>query len=136
VSSRTTVSRALRYAWAAPGTLIGLIALAACCATGGRVQRVAGTLEVAGESVRRVAAALPGRTRFCAITLGHVIVATDDATLARVRAHERVHVAQYERWGPLFIPLYLAAGAYAWLRGGGAYRDNVFEREARAGEQG
>jgi tetratricopeptide (TPR) repeat protein len=46
------------------------------------------------------------------------------------REHERVHVRQYERWGPLFIPLYLAAAAIAWWKGLDPYRDNPFEREA------
>ncbi len=32
--------------------------------------------------------------------------------------------------GPLFIPVYLGASAWAWVRGEGAYRGNVFEREA------
>jgi hypothetical protein len=45
--------------------------------------------------------------------------------------HERVHVAQYERWGPLFIPVYLLAGLVTKLRGGRAYADNPFELAAR-----
>jgi hypothetical protein len=39
-------------------------------------------------------------------------------------------VRQYERWGILFPILYVASSAIALLRGGSAYRDNVFEREA------
>ena len=46
------------------------------------------------------------------------------------RAHERVHVRQCEAWGPFFIPAYLIAGAWAWLRGEGAYEGNYFERQA------
>ena len=46
------------------------------------------------------------------------------------RAHERVHVAQCERWGIAFVPAYLAASAVVWLRGEDAYLDNPFERAA------
>jgi hypothetical protein len=46
------------------------------------------------------------------------------------RRHERVHVRQYERWGPLFIPLYLGASAWALVNGRDPYCDNPFEREA------
>ena len=70
--------------------------------------------------------------RFDAITLGHVILALDCLCLEAVRAHEHVHVRQYERWGALFVPAYLAASVWQGLRGGALYRDNVFEREAYA----
>jgi hypothetical protein len=56
--------------------------------------------------------------------------------LDETRAHERVHVAQCERWGPLFVPAYLAAGAWAWARGRHPYFDNPFEREAFAAARG
>lgn len=65
-----------------------------------------------------------------AITLGHVVLAADTRRLVETRTHERVHVAQYERWGFLFPLLYLAASLRAVLAGGHIYRDNVFEREA------
>lgn len=129
-----TALRILRYAWALPATLLGLAALGACWLAGARVRRVGGTLEVAGGGTARIVARLPRRLRFAAMTLGHVIVGTDHRTLARVRTHERVHVAQYERWGPLFIPLYLASSLVAWLRGRDPYYANRFEREAFAAE--
>jgi hypothetical protein len=47
-----------------------------------------------------------------------------------VRAHEQVHVRQYERWGPLFVPAYLLSSLVELLRGRRPYRDNWFEREA------
>lgn len=72
------------------------------------------------------------RLPFSAITLGHVVLGLDADVLARVRAHEQVHVRQYERWGALFLLAYPAASLYQWLRGRDAYRDNPFEREARA----
>ena len=47
-----------------------------------------------------------------ALTLGHVVLGVSQAALDDTRAHERVHVAQYERWGPLFLPAYLAASGW------------------------
>jgi hypothetical protein len=41
-----------------------------------------------------------------------------------------VHVRQCERWGPAFIPAYVLAGAWAWVRHRGAYDGNRFEVEA------
>ncbi len=64
------------------------------------------------------------------MTLGHVVLGRDPAALDQSRAHERVHVAQCERWGVAFLPAYACASALAWLRGGDAYFDNAFEREA------
>jgi hypothetical protein len=65
-----------------------------------------------------------------AMTLGHVVIARDRSLLDRTREHERVHVRQYERWGPLFIPAYLTLSLLMRLRGRRAYEDNPFEREA------
>jgi hypothetical protein len=65
-----------------------------------------------------------------AMTLGHVVIGVDEIQLHRTRKHERVHVRQYELWGPLFLPAYGMASLLAWLRGKDAYRENRFEREA------
>ncbi|MGL5096793.1 MAG: hypothetical protein ACRDD1_14455, partial [Planctomycetia bacterium] len=65
-----------------------------------------------------------------ALTLGHVVLGRDRARLDATRAHEAVHVRQYETWGPFFIPLYLGLSAVLYLRGRDAYRENPFEREA------
>ena len=70
----------------------------------------------------------PGR--FTAITLGHVIIAACSNDLDRCRAHEHVHVAQCERWGPFFIPAYLLSSLWQLARGRRMYRDNAFEKEA------
>ena len=48
-----------------------------------------------------------------AITFGHVVLGIDADALSRTRAHERVHVRPYERWGPTFIPAYLLASPRA-----------------------
>lgn len=86
---------------------------------------------MAGGRLTAILARLPRWLRFGAITFGHVIVAVDQAQLDRSRAHEQVHVRQYERWGILFFPLYLGSSLSALLRGQQPYRDNRFEREAR-----
>ncbi|MCA0176425.1 MAG: hypothetical protein LCH73_09090 [Proteobacteria bacterium] len=108
--------------WAAPASLLGL---ALGLLAGGRAHRVGRTLEVA----------LPKGWRrwlpFAALTLGQVIVGASRAELAHWRAHERVHVRQFERWGVLLLLAYPLASLWAGLRGGRPYRDNAFEREAR-----
>jgi hypothetical protein len=68
--------------------------------------------------------------RYRAITFGHVVLCVDELDDETFR-HEMVHVYQYERWGPLLIPLYFLASLYEWARGGHPYRDNPFEIEAR-----
>ncbi|MFN2587844.1 MAG: hypothetical protein ABR613_06990 [Actinomycetota bacterium] len=68
--------------------------------------------------------------RYRAITFGHVVLCVDDLDETTF-AHELVHVRQYEAWGVLLWPAYLLAALWARLRGGAAYRDNHFERQAR-----
>ena len=123
---------ALRYAWAAPATLAGLLVALPAFAAGARARVIDGVIEVTGGRVERLVAALPRRCRFCAITFGHLVVCTDECTAAAVRAHEHVHVRQYERLGALFFPLYVGSSVVQWLRGRDPYFDNRFEREARA----
>ena len=120
----------LRYAWASPATLLGLALAFVGVLLGARARVVAGTLEVGGGRLDALVARLPRSMRFGAITLGHVIVGLDPATLERCREHEQVHVRQYERWGPLFFPLYLGSSLGALMRGADPYHDNFLEREA------
>lgn len=133
-SGRPQFASIWRYAWASPTSAIGLVVAGLALALGARARLVRGVLEVTGPPGRSrrtgLLAHLARRSRFDAITLGHVVLAWDGQRMARWRAHERVHVRQCERWGPLFLPAYLLAGALAWCRGGSAYRDNAFEREA------
>ena len=123
--------RPLAYLWAGPATLIGLLILLVAAVSGGRAQRVRGVLEVHGGIVRWLLTRLvPIAGGASAITLGHVVVARDAECLARCRDHEHVHVRQYERWGPLFLPAYILASLYLWIRGRDPYLDNPFEKEA------
>ena len=65
-----------------------------------------------------------------ALTLGHVIWGQTSAALDVSREHEWVHVRQYERWGPFFIPAYLWCSVWLRIQGRNAYLENPFEREA------
>lgn len=91
---------------------------------------MAGVLEAHGPGIAALFDLLSPRRAIAAMTLGHVVIARNATTLASTRAHERVHVRQCERWGPCFVPAYLAASALEWLRGRDPYLDNSFEREA------
>jgi hypothetical protein len=129
---RGRAAHVLRYAWASPASLVGLSVAAPTICGGATIRLVDGVLEVAGGPLLGALQRMPPSARFVAITLGHVIVGIDHDVLQRSRDHEHVHVQQYERLGVLFFPLYLAAGAWAALRGRRAYLDNPFEREAFA----
>jgi hypothetical protein len=123
----------LRYVWALPTTALGLVFVPLALVAGGGVQVVSGVLEVYGGVVAwllRHATLMKGGAS--ALTLGHVVLGVDRVMLEVCRSHERVHVRQAERWGPLFIPAYLAASMWAAACGGHYYRDNAFEREAYA----
>ncbi|QOV87344.1 hypothetical protein [Humisphaera borealis] len=125
----------LLYAWALPTTAVGLLFVPAAL-IGGRLRWVDGVLELHGGGVRYFlehGTLLPGGAS--AMTLGHVVLGRDQAALDRTRSHERVHVRQVERWGPLFLPAYVVASIVAAVRGRDAYRDNMFEREAFADDE-
>ncbi|MGE0441339.1 MAG: hypothetical protein AB7L66_04580 [Gemmatimonadales bacterium] len=123
--------RVLAYAWAAPWSAVGLLFAPFTAGAGGVVRLRRGVVEIGGGPVvpRVLARLLPGGA--AAVTLGHVVLGTDEHALMVTRDHERVHVRQYERWGPLFPLLYGLASLTAAARGGHYYRDNRFEREAR-----
>lgn len=125
--------RIVAYFWASPNTLLGLVAALAGLLTGGRLRVVRGVLEVHGGVVPMLLRhAWPLKGGALAMTLGHVILGVSKEGLKRAREHEHVHVRQYERWGPLFLPAYLVAGLVATWRGQRFYQDNAFEREAYA----
>jgi len=105
------------YVWAGPNSLVGL---AGGLTTGRRPVRWRGVLLF--EDAQGGLARFLRWRGFAAITLGHVIVANrplSDGLLA----HELAHVAQHERWGPLYYPAYLLGSVLG-------YRRNPFERAA------
>ena len=122
--------RAAAYAWAAPYTAIGLALGLVVILFGGSGHAQQGALEFGGGKLGQRLARLPAP--FSAITIGHVVLGLDHRTLAAVRAHEQVHVRQYERWGPLFVPAYLLSSLIQLVLGRRPYLDNRFEREAYA----
>jgi hypothetical protein len=124
---RSGLKKFLSYLWAAPCSAVGLALSVPVLICGGSRCVVDGALEVAFKEA-------PYRSRlpFNAITFGHVILGTDRQTLERLRAHEQVHVRQYERWGIFFFLAYPASSLLQWLRGKQPYWDNHFEIEARA----
>ena len=75
-----------------------------------------------------------GAWRGSPVSLGHVVLGVTHTVLERERAHEHAHVRQYERWGPFFLPLYVASSGLALMGGGKPYLDNAFERQARAAQ--
>ncbi len=119
----------MRYVWASPATVIGL----ALAVFARQIAIVDGVVEAHGPLLGWVLAHLtivPGGV--AAITFGHVVLGRNADALDWTRAHERVHVAQYEKWGPLFLPAYVLASLWAFVRGGHLYFNNRFEREARS----
>jgi hypothetical protein len=113
--------RVLRYLWASPATLIGVLLSLAF------KRRFISHGVLVGEGAK-----WPRRLgwRYRAVTLGHCVLCVDamDADLMR---HELVHVAQFERWGPLMALAYPWASLRAVSGGQHPYRDNHFEVQAR-----
>ncbi len=128
-----SLPRPLVYLWVLPTTAVGLLFVPVALVSGGGMHVVNGVLEVHGGLVA-------GFLRYCtplrggasAMSLGHVVIGRTRQLLDFTRAHERVHVRQAERWGPLFIPAYFLLSLLIFVRGGRAYEDNPFEREAYA----
>ena len=123
--------RIAKLAWAAPCSLLGLIAAFPVLLCGGYARRGGGTLEVTLRHSETDCPSVAGLLRFRAITLGHVILAVGRTDLERLRAHELVHVRQYERWGVVFFVAYAASALWQVLNGRSAYWHNHFEVQAR-----
>lgn len=118
------MSRLLAYLWASPNSLLGML-LALFALPGGRGWWRQGVFEVTGGWLPYM---MGGNVQ--ALTLGHVILGRDASLLDYWREHERRHVRQYERLGPVFLPAYLLLGLWTGLRGGHPYRDHPLERQA------
>jgi hypothetical protein len=116
--------------WASPYTMIGLAVGGIGLCTGGRVQVRGRTIEFYGGGVKWMVTRLPHGQFTLAITLGHAILGQSAAALDIARAHELVHVRQFERWGPLMGPAYVLSSLVLWIAGRQPYRDNPFERQA------
>ncbi len=120
----------LKVVWASPNSAVGLLFGFLGLLFGGRVQWKRGCLEFYGGMVAWLLRRSPLGVGAIAMTLGHTILGQTASGLAAARDHEHVHVRQYERWGPLFVPVYLGWSLVLWFQGRDPYRDNPFEVEA------
>ena len=125
---RTSWAYLWPYLWAGPTTLVGLGIGLLTLVTRGRGRRQGRVIEVWGGFTTWFLGSRAVRAE--AMTLGHVVLGRDPGALERCRDHELAHVRQVERWGPLFLPAYLAASLWAVLTGRHYYRDNWFEVDA------
>lgn len=121
-----TLVLCIRYCGAFPVSCIGIVLLPFVVLSGGAVAIAAGVIEAEGA----IASFLLSRLHIDAIAIGHVVFGRNRDSLIRCRNHDRVHVRQCERWGPLFPVLYLLSSAAALVHGLHPYRDNRFEQEA------
>lgn len=123
---------ALKYMWASPASAMGICAGCIASLIGAEIKRVEGVLEVSlaprSTVLCKAVACLP----FSAITFGHIVIACSALDQAALRTHERVHVAQYEIWGALFLAAYPLESLFQFLKGRNPYLDNRFEVAARA----
>ncbi|MBI4899538.1 MAG: hypothetical protein HY829_03560 [Actinobacteria bacterium] len=73
-----------------------------------------------------------------AFTVGNVVITPRSAADLgdRVLAHEERHSWQYMACGTFFMPLYLAAMTWSWLRTGDRAARNIFERAAGLADGG
>jgi hypothetical protein len=127
----TLLTRLFLLIWVSPNSLVGLLIGIPGLLTGGKVQLHRGCLEFSGGVIGWMLGRLPPGG-VLAMTLGHTIVGQSESGLAVARDHEQVHVRQYERWGPLFIPAYLSCSVLLWIQNRDYYRENPFEIEAYA----
>ena len=120
----------LAIVWASPWSLFGAAIGVLGLLTGGGVQLCGRVLEFHGGFVDWFLRTAPLVKNASAVTFGHVVLGRNLRLLDETREHEFVHVRQYERWGPLFVPAYLFYWCSLWLRGKDPYWDNPFERQA------
>ena len=114
--------RALAYLWTSLNTLLGLVVGLLAF----QRPRLTHGIVIFDAHARGSVLVLRAFRR-SAITFGHVVLA-DGAVEGRLLVHELHHVRQYERLGPLYIPLYVLI----WLFTG--YRRHPFEEAARLAE--
>lgn len=122
--------KVLAIIWACPYSLLGIFVGLIGMLVGGKCRWRDGALEFYDGGTLWFVRHLPLGELTIAITLGHVILGQTAAGLELAGKHERVHVRQFERWGPFMGPAYLLASAWMWAVGRNAYRDNPFEVQA------
>jgi hypothetical protein len=124
--------------WAMPLTAVGLLLALPVMLWRGKVHLVRSTRAPALLFNGPLADYLLERHPFgamCAMAIGHVVIADRSSLTRRILTHELAHVRQAACWGILFPLVYLAASAWALLRGQDAYWNNAFEIAARKAER-
>jgi hypothetical protein len=123
--------KVVKLLWALPCSIVGLALATVPMVLGGSAKWHAGALEVTYRPSEASCGRLARRLPFRGIVFGHVIIAVTQQELAAIGPHERVHVEQYELWGPLFFLAYPAASLWQLVNGRSPYRCNYFEVQAR-----
>ena len=117
--------------WSSPVGVLGLL--------GALLFRIArwGQLRVSDGAVEVIARGPLARwladKQWAAFTLGWTIFYWKEefADHPSIRRHEREHIRQFLRFGPLMLVLYPLLGVCVALGGGHFYRDNPLEKAAR-----
>jgi hypothetical protein len=121
----------VKLIWAFPSSMIGLLFAIPILFLGGKAKWIDWALEVTYRETKGSCGKLARTLPFRGIVFGHVILAVTCEELLLIGRHERVHVEQYERWGPLFLIAYGISSLWQLLNGRSAYWDNSFEVQAR-----
>jgi hypothetical protein len=124
---------AMRAAWSAlPGDALGLLAMRACKVPApSRVVDVGGVRVLLVEDPRTARLLDNQRASIYAQTLGRFVFCREPMS-EYILAHELEHVRQWQRYGPLYQPLYWGS-TLAYLASGKHRRgDNWLEAAARA----
>ena len=125
------LARVGKLVWAAPCSLLGLVLSLVPLLLGGTAKVSSGALEITYRHTLAACGKLARRLPFRGIVFGHVILAVTQEELQHIGPHERVHVEQYERWGPLFFVAYGLSSLWQLVHGRSPYWHNHFEVQAR-----
>lgn len=121
----------IKFLWAAPCSAVGVVLAVVLLTLGGKARWSSGALEVTYRDHLANGGKFARRLPFRGIVFGHVILAVTGEELETIGPHERVHVQQYERWGPLFFLAYGASSFWQIIHGRSPYWYNHFEVQAR-----
>jgi hypothetical protein len=131
MSLLTLLVTSWRYFWPLPYTIFGLMVFLVPIRGSRSLLFHRGTVGVIGPAVERLLVRAPVLGGAAAMTFGHAILARDRETFFSTWNHERIHVDQYQKWGWLFVPMYLGVSVWLMLIRKDPYWDNPFEIEAR-----
>jgi hypothetical protein len=130
MAALSTAGSTLKMVWASPWSLWAILVGSLGLLTGGHVQRSGRLLEFWGGALPLFLKYFPFVAGSPVATFGHVVLGRTQRHLDACRPHQLIHVKQYECWGPLFGPVYVACSVVLWVCGKRPYYDNPFEREA------